>query len=62
MSEPEQDHIVAAFSFELGKCLSPEIKERNVANLANVDSSLAKRVAANLGLKHSFRAVAAPGV
>jgi catalase len=51
MSEPEQDHIVAAFSFELGKCLSPEIKERTVANLANVDSSLAKRVAANLGLK-----------
>lgn len=51
MSEPEQDHIVAAFSFELGKCLSPEIRERNVANLANVDSLLAKRVAANLGLK-----------
>jgi catalase len=22
MSEPEKDHIVAAFSFELGKCLS----------------------------------------
>ncbi len=51
MSEPEQDHIVAAFSFELGKCLSPEIRERTVANLANVDSLLAKRVAANLGLK-----------
>jgi catalase len=51
MSEPERDHIVAAFSFELGKCLSPEIKERNVANLANVDATLAKRVAANLGLR-----------
>jgi catalase len=51
MSEPEQDHIVAAFSFELGKCLSLEIKERNVANLANVDTALAKRVAANLGVK-----------
>jgi catalase len=50
MSEPERDHIVAAFSFELGKCLSLEIKERNVANLANVDTSLAKRVAANLGV------------
>ena len=51
MSEPERDHIVAAFSFELGKCLSPEIRERNVANLANVDTTLAKRVAANLGLR-----------
>jgi len=51
MSEPEQDHIVAAFSFELGKCLIPEIRERTVANLAYVDSVLAKRVAANLGLK-----------
>jgi catalase len=51
MSEPERDHIVAAFSFELGKCLSAEVKERNVANLAYVDATLASRVAANLGIK-----------
>jgi catalase len=51
MSEPERDHIVAAFSFELGKCLSAEVKERNVANLAYVDATLAARVAGNLGLK-----------
>jgi catalase len=51
MSDPERDHIVAAFSFELGKCLSPEIRERTVGNLSYVDAGLAKRVAANLGLK-----------
>jgi catalase len=51
MSDPERDHIVAAFSFELGKCLSAEVKERNVANLAYVDATLASRVAGNLGLR-----------
>ena len=49
MSEPEQDHIVAAFSFELGKCVHDEIKDRMLANLANVATPLAVRVAANLG-------------
>ena len=34
MSKSEKDHIVAAFSFELGKCLHEEIKDRVVANLA----------------------------
>ena len=41
MSAPEREHIVAAFSFELGKCLSEEIKDRMLANLANVDATLA---------------------
>jgi catalase len=49
MSGPEQDHIVSAFSFELGKCLSDEIKERMVANLAHVNARLASGVAASLG-------------
>ena len=49
MSAPEQDHIVAAFSFELGKCLHEEIKDRVLANLANVGDELVERVAANLG-------------
>jgi catalase len=51
MSGPERDHIVAAFSFELGKCLVPEVKDRMVANLAYVDATLSSRVAANLGIK-----------
>ena len=49
MSKPEQDHIVGAFSFELGKCLHDEIKERVLANLANVAADLVAQVAANLG-------------
>jgi catalase len=51
MSQPERDHIVGAFSFELGQCLSEEVKDRVLINLANVDPELVKRVAANLGKK-----------
>jgi catalase len=50
MTAPERDHIVGAFSFELGKCIHPEVRERMVANLANVDAELCERVALNLGL------------
>jgi catalase len=49
MSAVEQDHIVGAFSFELGKCVHEEIKDRMLANLANVSPVLVERVAANLG-------------
>jgi catalase len=49
MSAVEQDHIVGAFSFELGKCRHEEVKDRMLANLANVSSVLVERVAANLG-------------
>jgi catalase len=49
MSTPEREHIMAAFSFELGKCLSEEIRERMLANLSNVDATLAAGVAQSLG-------------
>ena len=49
MSPPEREHIIGAFSFELGKCLSEEVKERVLANLANVDAELTKAVATTLG-------------
>jgi catalase len=49
MTETEREHIVAAFSFELGKCRSEEVKDRVLANLANVDRELTRSVAANLG-------------
>jgi catalase len=49
MTVPEREHIISAFSFELGKCLSEEIKDRMMANLANVDATLAAAVAENLG-------------
>ena len=51
MTPPERDHIVNAFSFELGKCVFPQIRERMLANLANVDADLCERVALNLGVE-----------
>jgi catalase len=51
MTPVEQDHIVGAFSFELAKCTAAGIHERMVANLAQVDSDLAERVAAHLGIE-----------
>ncbi|MFW5470447.1 catalase [Knoellia sp. CPCC 206435] len=49
-TDVEQDHIVAAYVFELGKCEMPAIRQRMVANLRNVDESLAARVADGLGM------------
>ena len=49
LTEPERDHIVGAFSFELGKVASMEVVERTLANLANVDAELCEKVAAHLG-------------
>jgi len=51
MSKHEQEHIIAAYSFELGKVDRLWIRERQVNEiLANIDLELAKRVAQNLGL------------
>jgi len=46
----EQDHIVAAFCFELGKVEAAAVRERMVSNLTQVDAVLAKRVADGLGM------------
>ncbi len=46
----EQDHVVEAFTFELGKVYEQAVKERELLVLANVDTSLCERVAAGLGL------------
>ena len=51
MSKHEQEHIIAAYSFELGKVEREHIRARQVNEiLANIDLELAKRVAENLGL------------
>lgn len=51
MSPVEKDHIVGAFSFELAKLERPEIRVRVLEKiLANIDATLASRVAANVGL------------
>jgi len=49
-SEPEQNHIIRAFCFELGKVETPPIRERMLFLLAQVDKGLANRVAEGLGL------------
>ena len=48
-TEPEQNHIVSAFIFELSKVARKEIRERMLGQLANVDAKIAERVAAGLG-------------
>lgn len=50
-SEPEQNHIVKALRFELGKVETPAIRERMLFLLAQVDKRLANRVAEGLGAK-----------
>jgi len=50
-TESEQSHMVSALVFELSKVEAPAIRERVIANLVNVDTDLAARVAAGLGLR-----------
>ncbi|MBG6234093.1 catalase [Pedobacter sp. CAN_A7] len=49
-SDPEKNHIIDAFSFELGKVRSVEIRQRMLGIIAQVDKNLAAGVAYNLGL------------
>ncbi|WP_031470533.1 catalase [Sciscionella sediminilitoris] len=55
MSEIEQQHIVAAFCFELGKVTMPPIRERAVDRLLDIDRGLATRVAEGLGIQLADR-------
>jgi catalase len=51
MSDAEKEHIISAYSFELGKVDREHIRVRQVNEiLANIDLTLAGRVAENLGL------------
>ncbi len=51
MSKHEKEHIISAYSFELGKVEREYIRARTVNEiLANIDLELAGRVAQNLGL------------
>lgn len=49
-SDAEKDHIVQAFSFELGKVETIAIRQRMLGILSQVDTGLASQVAYNLGL------------
>jgi catalase len=49
-SAPEQEHMVQALQFELGKVETMYIRQRMVELLANVDQGLAERVAKKIGV------------
>ncbi len=57
-TKPEQDHIVAALTFELSKVEAVPVRGRMLGLLANIDDSLAKRVADGLGYREAI--VSAP--
>jgi len=48
-TETEQNHIVSAFTFELSKVETKAVRNRMLSQLANVDMTIAKRVADGLG-------------
>ncbi|MGW0120325.1 catalase [Streptomyces sp. NPDC003327] len=50
MTPTEREHIIAAYTFELGKCYEQAVKERVLAVLANIDPVLCEGVATGLGL------------
>ncbi len=50
MSPIEREHIIAAYTFELGKCYEQAVKERALQVLANIDPNLCAEVATGLGL------------
>ncbi len=50
MTPVEREHIIAAYTFELGKCWDQAIKERQLQALANIDTELCTQVATGLGL------------
>jgi len=50
-TDVEQQHIAEAFTFELSKVQTPEIRARMVSHLLNVDEELAKTVAKGLRLR-----------
>ncbi len=51
MSEPEQRHIVNAFTFELSKVSRPNIRQRMLGHLKNIDTDLCARVEEGLGME-----------
>ncbi|MGZ4862852.1 MAG: catalase-related domain-containing protein, partial [Halobacteriota archaeon] len=51
MTEPEQQHIVSALGFELGKLEHPHVRTRMLGHLANIDFNLSQQVEEALGMK-----------
>ncbi len=53
LSKEEQNHVINAFSFELSKVNSVDIRKRELAILNQIDKNLANSVGKNLGLEPS---------
>ena len=54
-TKAEQNHIIAAFIFELSKVDTKAVRTRMLGQLANVDLAIAKRVADGLGVKRAIQ-------
>ena len=50
LSEPERRHLTQAFQFELAKCERPDVRERVVGMLTQIDVTLAAEVGRALGI------------
>ncbi|MDO1511080.1 catalase [Maribacter confluentis] len=51
LADWEQEHVAAAYTFELGKCNHEHIKERMLWLIAQIDDDLANKVAEGLGME-----------
>ncbi|MET9935925.1 catalase, partial [Streptomyces sp. NPDC006324] len=60
MTPVEREHIIAAYTFELGKCWDNAIKERQLQALANIDTELCTQVATGLGMSVPTATAPAP--
>jgi catalase len=60
LSPIERDHVIQAYTFELGKCYEKSIRERQLAALANIDADLCAAVAKGLGLPAPAASVEVP--
>jgi catalase len=61
LTEPEQDRLVSALHFELGKVESQEVRHRMIHEIFNrVDHDLAKRAAAGIGVEPPTEDAARP--
>ena len=56
-TEPEQNHIVSALTFELSKVETAAVRTRMLGQLVNIDAKLAERVAAGLNHREPIQPV-----
>ncbi|NMO96520.1 catalase [Paenibacillus lemnae] len=49
MSQPEKQHIIQAFSFELGKVMNKDVRQQVVDMFGNVNTKMASEIADNIG-------------